>query len=161
MNIVLLIGNLAADPEKSYSSSGMAITRFRLAVNRAYGKKTEGGQDADFIRVTCFDKQAELVEKFMTKGRKLAVEGRIQTGSYQGKDGNTVYTTDIIANRVEFLDSKRDYDGRGDSFGGQFPDRSDRPDRSGGGYPEASGLSSEPLLPPDSFAEIDDEDMPF
>ena len=155
MNIVLLIGNLAADPEKSYTGSGMAVTKFRLAVNRNSGKRTEGGQDADFIRITCFDKQAELVDRYMSKGRKVAVEGRIQTGSYQGKDGNTVFTTDIIAGRVEFLDSKRDSDGRGDNFGGQFADRQ------GGGRQEAPGPIEEPQIPPDSFAEIDDEDMPF
>jgi len=161
MNIVLLIGNLAADPEKSYTGSGMALTRLRLAVSRLYNKKTEGGgQDADFIRITCFDKQAELVDKYMSKGRKVAVEGRIQTGSYQGKDGNTVYTTDVIANRVEFLDSRRDSDGRSDGFGGQFQDRSEsaRPEAPGPGAP---GPGSEPQIPPDSFAEIDDEDMPF
>ena len=153
MNVVLLTGNLVRDPEKSYSNSGMAITRFTIAVNRNYGKKTEGGQDADFIRITCFDKRAEFVEKYLTKGRKVGVEARIQTGSYQGKDGNTVYTTDFIANNIEFLDSKRDADGG--SYGGQF---------SGGtesGFAAPAKQAEAPVSPPDGFAELDDDDMPF
>ena len=152
MNVVLLTGNLARDPEKSFTNSGMAITRFTIAVNRF--TKKEGGQDADFIRITSFDKQAELVEKYLTKGSKVAVEGRIQTGSYQGKDGNTVYTTDVIANRVEFMDRKRDDSGSAGGFGSQFPERQNN------GFPEASKppVSEDP---PDAFTEIDDDDMPF
>ena len=105
MNIVLLTGNLVRDPEPTVTGTGLAVTRFTIAVNRNYGKKTEGGQDADFIRITCFDKRAEFAEKYLSKGRKVGVEARVQTGSYQGKDGNTVYTTDFIANNIEFLDS--------------------------------------------------------
>jgi len=153
MNVVLLTGNLVRDPEKTYTNSGMAVTRFTIAVNRSYGKKSEGGQDADFIRITCFDKRAEFVEKYLTKGRKVGVEARIQTGSYE-KDGKTIYTTDFIANNIEFLDSKRDAEG-GSAYGGQF---------SGGGD---SGFSAPPKpveVPasvPDGFAELDDDDMPF
>lgn len=102
MNIVVLSGNLVRDPEKSYTQSGMAITRFTIAVSRM--KKDD---ETDFIRVTAFDKQAELAEKYLAKGSKVAVEGRIQTGSYE-KDGKKVYTTDVIANRVEFLVRKND-----------------------------------------------------
>ena len=156
MNVVLLTGNLVRDPEKTYTNSGMAVTRFTIAVNRNYAKKTEGGQDADFIRITCFDKRAEFVEKYLTKGRKVGVEARIQTGSYQGKDGNTVYTTDFIANNIEFLDSKRDDGGGSQSgFGGQFTDRQDA------GFTEAPAKAEIPVAPPDSFAEIEDDDMPF
>ena len=155
MNLVLLTGNLVRDPEKSYTGSGMAVTRFTIAVNRNYSKKTEGGQDADFIRITCFDKRAEFVEKYLTKGRKVGVEARIQTGSYQGKDGNTVYTTDFIANNIEFLDSKRDVDNSGSSFGGQFAGQSDTV------HTETQKTESAPVAPPDVFAEIDDDDMPF
>jgi single-strand DNA-binding protein len=154
MNLVILSGNLTRDPEKSYTNSGMAVTRFSIAVNR-FSKK-EGGPDADFIRITCFDKQAELAEKYLVKGSKVAVEARVQTGSYQGKDGNTVYTTDFIANRVEFLDRKRDTDGgAGGGFGGQFSPVFDA------GY-SANRERPEPQeFPPDGFAEIDDNDMPF
>jgi len=161
MNMVILTGNLVRDPEKTYASSNMAITRFTVAVNR-FSRK-EGGQDADFIRVTAFDKQAELVERYLHKGSKVGVEGRIQTGSYE-KDGKTVYTTDVIANRVEFLDRKEQGGGGGGGFGGgsygsgpadQF---SDRPDT---GFPAPPAAPQAPSAPPDGFAEIDDDDMPF
>jgi single-strand DNA-binding protein len=155
MNVVLLTGNLVRDPEKSYTNSGMAVTRFTIAVNRSYAKKTEGGQDADFIRITCFDKRAEFVEKYLTKGRKVGVEARIQTGSYQGKDGNTVYTTDFIANNIEFLDSKRDDSGSQGGFGGQFSGQQDT------GFAEAPAKAETAPSPPDAFAEIEDDDMPF
>jgi len=154
MNVVLLTGNLVRDPEKTYTNSGMAVTRFTIAVNRNYGKKTEGGQDADFIRITCFDKRAEFVEKYLTKGRKVGVEARIQTGSYQGKDGNTVYTTDFIANNIEFLDSKRDTEGGG-AYGGQFSNQAET------GFAAPPKQAEAPELPPDGFAELDDDDMPF
>ena len=160
MNVVLLTGNLVRDPEKTYTNSGMAVTRFTIAVNRNYAKKTEGGQDADFIRITCFDKRAEFVERYLTKGRKVGVEARIQTGSYQDKDGKTVYTTDFIANNIEFLDSKRDGDsGSGSGFGNQFTDRQ-----------EAMAMEQDipkqpdaPSIPPGSFSELEDDDgdMPF
>ena len=156
MNVVLLTGNLVRDPEKTYTNSGMAVTRFTIAVNRNYGKKTEGGQDADFIRITCFDKRAEFVEKYLTKGRKVSVEARVQTGSYQGKDGNTVYTTDFIANNIEFLDSKRDADGTGSGFGSQFSGPQNTAE-----YAAPPKQADTPALPPDGFAEIDDDDMPF
>jgi len=153
MNVVLLTGNLVRDPEKTYTNSGMAVTRFTIAVNRNYSKKTEGGQDADFIRITCFDKRAEFVEKYLTKGRKVGVEARIQTGSYQGKDGNTVYTTDFIANNIEFLDSKRDNEG-GSAYGGQFASQAE----SGFAAPKQEEA---PTPAPNGFAELDDGDMPF
>ena len=153
MNVVLLTGNLVRDPEKSYTNSGMAVTRFTIAVNRNYSKKSEGGQDADFIRVTCFDKRAEFVEKYLTKGRKVGVEARVQTGSYE-KDGKTVYTTDFIANNIEFLDSRRDQEGGG-GYGGQFSDRADT------GYSAPPKPVEAPAEPPDGFAELSDDDMPF
>jgi len=155
MNVVLLTGNLVRDPEKTYTNSGMAVTRFTIAVNRNYGKKTEGGQDADFIRITCFDKRAEFVEKYLSKGRKVGVEARIQTGSYE-KDGKTVYTTDFIANNIEFLDSKRDSDGGGGySGGGQLAGQMES------GFSAPPKQVEETSAIPDGFAELDDDDMPF
>lgn len=100
MNIVTLIGNLTKAPELSYSNNAeqTAVCKFTLAVNRAYQN-----DKADFIRVIAFGKRAETCDKYLDKGRKVAVIGRIQTGSYQNKDGQTIYTTDVIADNVEFL----------------------------------------------------------
>ena len=98
MNKVILIGRLTAKPELNYTQSQMAVTKFTIAVDRF--SKDKG---ADFIRVTVFGRQAENVCRYMDKGRMIAVEGSLQTGSYKGRDGKTVYTQDVIANHTEFL----------------------------------------------------------
>lgn len=103
MNCVQLIGRLTKDPETRYSGE-TAVCHFTLAVNRQRGR--DGEQQADFIRIVAFGKQAETVERYLSKGRQVAVNGRIQTGSYKDKEGRTVYTTDVIANNVEFLGGK-------------------------------------------------------
>ena len=155
MNIVLLTGNLVRDPESTVTGTGTSVTKFTIAVNRNFGKKTEGGQDADFIRITCFDKRAEFAEKYLTKGRKVGVEARVQTGSYQSKDGNTVYTTDFVANNIEFLDSKRDTESTG---GGTFQPR---PEPLFDTAPKAQ--DNDTTTTPGGFALIDenDGDVPF
>ena len=100
MNNVVLIGRLTKDPELAYGgqNSDIAVCRFTLAVDRPTQDKA-----ADFIRIVVFRKQAENAKQYLAKGRQCAVEGRIQTGSYKGREGKTVYTTDVVANRVEFL----------------------------------------------------------
>lgn len=105
MNLVVLMGRFTKDPEVRYSQgqTPTAIARFTLAVDRE--TKTENGPTADFISCVAFGKTAEFVEKYMSKGRKIGVVGRIQTGSYQ-KDGQTIYTTDVLVNKVDFADSK-------------------------------------------------------
>lgn len=100
MNRVQLIGRLARDPEVSYTPSNTAVCKFTLAIDAVKEDHT------DFPRVTVFGKTAENVGRYMKKGRQIAVEGHIATGSYE-KDGKTIYTTDIIGDRVEFL-GKRD-----------------------------------------------------
>ena len=95
MNKVVLIGRLTADVEARATTTGTAVSRYRLAVDRRF--KREGEQDADFIPVVTFGKAAEFAEKYFKKGMKVAVTGRIQTGSYKDKDGKTVWTTDVIA----------------------------------------------------------------
>ncbi len=104
MNQVILIGNLTRDPECRYTpDTQMAVCTFTLAINRG---KDKNGNDkgADFPRVTVFGRQAENCERFLTKGRLVGIQGRLQTGSYKNKDGVTVYTTDVVANNVEFLE---------------------------------------------------------
>lgn len=120
MNSVILIGRLTDKPEVSYTQSQKAVAKFTLAVDRK-------GEGADFIRITAWDRQAENAGKYLHKGSKCAVNGRIQTGSYQ-KDGKTVYTTDVVAFNVEFLDSKPQesktneptYEPTYDDFSGSF-----------------------------------------
>ena len=111
MNKVILMGRLTRDPEVRYSQSGdsnMAIARYTIAVDRVGSRNNSDGdsQSADFIGCVAFGKQGEFAEKYLHKGMKIAVEGRIQTGSYTNKDGNKVYTTDVIVERHEFCESK-------------------------------------------------------
>lgn len=101
MNNVNLLGRLTRDPEVRYTQSQMAVATFTLAVDRMARAGEE--KKADFLRVTCFGKTAENCERFLFKGKRAAVSGRIQTSTYE-KDGKTVYSTDIIADRVEFID---------------------------------------------------------
>ena len=104
MNSVVLIGRLARDPELSYTpSTQTAVCHFTLAVDRP--RRQGEDQGADFLRITVFGRQAETCDRYLSKGRQAAVHGRIETGSYKNREGVTVYTTDIIADRVEFLGS--------------------------------------------------------
>jgi len=111
MNRVILMGRLTRDPNISYSQGGdnMAIARFTLAVDRR-GKKDNDEQTADFIGCVCFGRQAEFSEKYLRQGTKVAVTGRIQTGSYTNKDGQKVYTTDVVLDDIEFAESKGNND---------------------------------------------------
>jgi single-strand DNA-binding protein len=102
MNKVVLVGRLTRDPETRQAGE-TTVTRFSIAVDRRY--KHEGGQSADFPSVVAFGKTAEFIEKYFHKGMKIALEGRLQTGSYE-KDGKRIYTTDVIAEAVEFAESK-------------------------------------------------------
>lgn len=104
MNKVVLIGRITRDPELRYTASNIPNTRFTLAVNRNF-QNQNGETEADFINIVVWRKQAENVKKYVTKGSLVAVEGRIQTGSYE-KDGQRIYTTDVVADNVQFLESK-------------------------------------------------------
>ena len=107
MNKVILMGRLTRDPEVRYSSgeSATAIARYSLAVDRRFKRNNEE-QTADFINCVAFGKAGEFAEKYFRKGTKVAVTGRIQTGSYTNKDGQKVYTTDIVVEEQEFAESK-------------------------------------------------------
>lgn len=148
MNSVILIGNLARDTELSYTpNSNMALCKFTIAVSRP--KKDGQDQGADYIRIVVWGKQAENCDRYLSKGRKVAVNGRIQTGSYKDKNGQTVYTTDVVANNVEFL-------GGSESHNSPYNERNDRQSRN---------YASSDIVPPeddygDAFQTADD-DMPF
>ncbi len=139
MNSVALIGRLTRDPEVRYTSEQMAIASFSIAIDRPPRK--DGTKDTDFPRITVFGRQAENCEKYLKKGRLVAVQGRIQTGSYTNKNGDKVYTTDVVADRVEFLE-----------WG-------DRAERNESPRPASGGSSADAI--PSGFESIDDDDMPF
>lgn len=107
MNKAIIIGRLVRDPDIRYADSGTSIARWTTAVDRRYKKDGEQ-QQADFIGCIAFGKTAEFVEKYFRQGTKIVIEGRIQTGNYTNKDGQKVYTTDVVAEQVEFGESKHD-----------------------------------------------------
>ena len=112
MNKVILMGRLTRDPEVRYSTAGegqLAIARYTLAVYRRF-RRDGDQQTADFIRCVAFGRSGEFAEKYFHQGTKIAVEGRIQTGSYQNKDGQTVYTTEVVVENQEFAESKASAD---------------------------------------------------
>ena len=106
MNKVQLVGRLTRDPEIRYSQgeNATATARFSVAVNRRF-KNSEGNYDADFINCVAFGKSAEFIEKYFKKGMAIGLTGRIQTGSYTNKDGQKVYTTDVVVEETEFVES--------------------------------------------------------
>lgn len=125
MNNVSLLGRLTRDPELRYTPNGAAVVRFTLAVDRRLSKERRAQAEAnnqptaDFISCTAWNKTAELIANYMRKGSQLAVEGRIQTGSYE-KDGRTIYTTDVIVNNMDFVGSASDNRGSGQGYQGGY-----------------------------------------
>lgn len=106
INNVVLVGRLTKDLELRYTTSNKAAVNFTLAVNRNF-KNERGELQADFIGCTAYGKQAENMARFLNKGSLIGIEGRISTRNYQGKDGKTVYITEVIADKVNFLESKK------------------------------------------------------
>lgn len=132
MNKVILMGRLTRDPQVRYTEGPepLAVARFSLAVDRR-GKKQEGQQAADFISCITFGKQAEFAEKYLKQGTKIAVCGRIQTGSYTNRDGIKVYTTDVVLEEIEFAESKAASESSRPAAGGTNAQDWPKPDQSG------------------------------
>ncbi len=152
MNKVILMGRLTRDPDVRYSQgeSASAVARYTLAVDRRFVRRDNpDAQTADFISCVAFGKSAEFAEKYLHKGTKIAVTGRIQTGSYTNKDGAKVYTTDVVVEDQEFAESKNAAGGAGASFGGGAP---------------SAGPAPAPADAGDGFMNIPDgvdEELPF
>ena len=176
MNQVVLIGNLTRDPELRYSTGAnqTAICRFTIAVNdRRRNQQTGEWEDnASFIPIVVFGKQAENCDRYLSKGRKAAVSGRIQTGSYTNREGNKVYTTEVIANNVEFLGETGGQGGSGQGFGqsrgGYGQNQGFAPEQSGGStsesgqqVPAGSAPADDGQGIPPGFQAIQDDDIPF
>lgn len=105
MNKVILVGNLSRDPELTTTNGGVSVCRFTIAVQRRF-QNSEGERDADFLNVVVWRGQAENCHKFLKKGSKCGVIGRIQTSSYEGQDGNRRFVTEIVADEIEFLSTR-------------------------------------------------------
>lgn len=136
MNKVILIGNLAADVESRTTQSGIAQASFRLAVQRRFANQ-QGQREADFFQIVCWRQTAEFVSRYLSKGRKVAVEGSLQTRSYEAQDGSKRFVTEVIADSVEFCDNKPEG--------------------------KAAAPAQTPAAPTEGygFTEVDDDELPF
>ncbi len=122
-NKVVLIGRLTKDIELKYiPNSGKAVTQTTLAVDNPFKKDEQGNRQADFINIVVWGKQAENLANFMHKGSQIAVSGRIQTRNYQNKEGNKVYITEVVADEVQFLDSKKNNENNQQQTNNATPD---------------------------------------
>lgn len=169
MNKVILMGRLTRDPEVRYSQGerSMAIARYTLAVDRRGRRGQDGEQTADFINIVAFDRAGEFAEKYFRQGMRVLVSGRIQTGSYVNKDGQKVYTTDVIVEDQEFADSKGqggDNSTFGNSYGGGNTFGGSTFGGSRGGYQQATRPAPSNAIG-DGFMNIpdgvEDEGLPF
>lgn len=149
LNVVILIGRLTKDPELRYTPSGKPVARMRLAVDRGTSNSQTGEKDTDFIDIVTWDKQAETCANYLQKGRLVAVQGRLQIRNYDAQDGTKRQATEVVANTVRFLESKRAGEG------------GPAPAPTGG----QGGGSQNPAAPSGSFGSDinfgDDDDVPF
>ncbi len=145
MNKVILMGRLARDPDVRSTQSGLQVARMTIAVDRriSRAKAQDGQQTADFISLVAWDRTAEFAGQYLSKGRQILVEGRIQTGSYEAQDGSKRYTTDVVAERIEFADS-RPQGGANEGFA-----------------PRAAAPAPQSGAPAFSNASVTDEEIPF
>lgn len=160
MNKVILMGRLTRDPMVNYSQGerSIAIARFTLAVDRRFARRDANSGDqqqtADFIQCVAFDRQGEFAEKYLHQGTKVVVCGRIQTGSYTNREGQRVYTTDVVAEEIEFAESKAAASNSNGAY-------------QGGGYqqPAPAGRPAPETASMDGFMNIpdgvEDEGLPF
>lgn len=160
MNKVFLIGRLTRDPELRYTGSNIPVATFSLAVNRNFSNQS-GEREADFINIVVWRKQAENVKNYLTQGSQVAIDGRIQTRSYDGQDGQKRYVTEVIADNVEFLGSKNSSNNSNNmnvpaqagptpyDFGNSTPE------------PKGTDVDSNPFADFGASIEISDDELPF
>lgn len=180
INRVVLVGRITKDPDLRYSPSGVPMARFTLAVNRPFSNQ-QGEKEADFVGCVAFRKQAENLANFIKKGGLIGIEGRIQTGSYEGQDGKRVFTTDVVADSIQFLEKRGDSsDSQNTSnqqnntgnYGGGQPSYNNPPQQQYGGSPgyqqnqppqqqNYSRMDEDPFANNKGPIEVSESDLPF
>lgn len=151
LNSVILIGRLTKDPELRYTPNGIAVSTFTLAVERNYTNK-QGQKEADFIIIDAWRNTAEFIAKYITKGRLIAVEGKIQTSNYENNEGKRVYVTKVVADNVRALDSNK----RDNTY-----NKNDRVDDSFNQNDNTQKENKDPFSDDGSPIDISDDDLPF
>ncbi len=161
MNKVVLIGRLTRDPELRYTGSNTPVATFTLAVNRAFSNQ-QGEREADFINIVVWRKQAENVKNYLTQGSQAAVEGRIQTRSYDDPNGQKRYVTEVVADNVEFLGSKNSSNNMNNT-NSSAKEKAEPTPYDFGDMPEPKGtdVDSNPFADFGDNIEISDDELPF
>ncbi|MGN1000800.1 MAG: single-stranded DNA-binding protein [Bacilli bacterium] len=154
MNKVFLIGRLTRDPELRYTSSNLPVATFSIAVNRTFANQA-GEREADFINIVVWRKQAENVKNYLKQGSQVAIDGRIQTRSYDGEDGKKRYVTEVVADNVQFLDTK----GSRENFNNSESEVT--PNSFSEEVPQTTDIKNDPFADFGSSIEINDDELPF
>lgn len=164
INRTVLVGRLTKDVELKYTQSGIAVSRFTLAVNRPF-KNQNGENEADFINCVAWRKQAENMANFLRKGSLIGLEGRIQTSSFDGKDGNRVFMTEVVADSVQFLEPRSKSDNQTNAFG------NNNAFNNGNAFSNQGNTTNNHAFPPQNNSynnqaqnapfEVVDDDLPF
>lgn len=160
MNKVFLIGRLTRDPELRYTGNNTAVASFSLAVNRNFTNQA-GEREADFINIVVWRKQAENVKNYLTQGSQVAIDGRLQTRSYDDQDGKKRYITEVIADNVEFLGSKGSNNSNTTNNQNSNPSTEPTPYDFGNSEPKTTNVDNNPFADFGSSIEISDDELPF
>lgn len=165
LNRAVLVGRLTRDPDLRYTASGVAVANFTVAVNRPFTNQ-QGDREADFINCVVWRRPAENLANYMKKGSMIGVDGRIQTRSYEGQDGRMVYVTEVVADSVQFLESKGTSQSRGQENRGFEPDRNQnqfqQPPMGQFGQNQGPNQDFEdPFKDNGEPVDISDDDLPF
>ena len=169
INRTVLVGRLTKDPELRYTPNGVAVCRFTLAVNRTFTDQS-GERQADFINVLVWRKPAENSANYLKKGSLAGIEGRIQTGSYEGQDGKRIYTTEVVADSVQFLEPRSSRNESNSEAGNSHPPEQQKPQNQQNNYNRRDDGQHRPenntTINDDPFAnngpiQVSDDDLPF
>ncbi|MFN7251987.1 MAG: single-stranded DNA-binding protein [Anaerobacillus sp.] len=162
LNRVVLVGRLTRDPELKYTPNGIAVASITLAVNRPFSNQ-QGNREADFINVVIWRKQAENVANYLRKGSLAGIDGRLQTRNYENNEGKKVFITEVVADSVQFLESKGSNNPGGNQGGGDYygsPNQGGNPNNQNQGRSNQS-FSDDPFASDGKPIDISDDDLPF
>ncbi|PYZ96240.1 single-stranded DNA-binding protein [Alteribacter lacisalsi] len=163
LNRTVLVGRLTKDPELRYTANGIAVATFTLAVNRPFSNQ-QGNREADFLNIVVWRKQAENVANYLKKGSMAGVDGRLQSRSYENNEGRRVFMTEVVADSVQFLETKGGGGGNREQSGGNYGQPNDGYQNNPGqqsGSRGKSDFSDDPFANDGKPIDINDDDLPF
>ncbi|MBH0230268.1 single-stranded DNA-binding protein [Halobacillus yeomjeoni] len=161
LNRVVLVGRLTKDPDLRYTPNGVAVANFTIAVNRPFSNN-QGDRDADFINCVVWRRAAENLANFMSKGSQVGVDGRLQTRSFDNQEGKRIFVTEVVADSVQFLESKGSSQGGGNRGGSGFqPNQNQQPSGNNFGSNNNNQRDDDPFADNGEPIDISDDDLPF